>query len=114
MNALGRPAAAGSRAKTRKVCACEPFVIHCFVPVSRGVPSSSAARVSIAPASLPEPASVSANAPSSWPCASGGTRRSACSGVPWAMIGSVAALTCTPNVVPSPASARESSSITST
>ena len=43
---------------------------------------SSSARVRIAPASEPEPDSVSANAAISWPCASGGTSRSIWSGVP--------------------------------
>ena len=43
-------------AKTLKTWACEPLVIHCLVPVMR--PSSQ--RVSIDPASLPLPGSVSA------------------------------------------------------
>ena len=77
-----RPTArSGSRAKTRKLWACEPLVIHCLVPVMR---ASSSARVRIAPASEPEPDSVSAKAASSWPWASGGTSRPTCSGVPWA------------------------------
>jgi alkylation response protein AidB-like acyl-CoA dehydrogenase len=98
-----------SRANTTNEWACEPFVHHCFVPVMR--PSASA-RVRIAPASEPESGSVSAKAAISWPCASGGTSRSICSGVPCWRIGSVPALVCTATVTPSPASARESSSST--
>ena len=52
-----------SRAKTRNVAACEPLVIHCLAPVIR----PSATRLRIAPASDPEPDSVSANAPISSP-----------------------------------------------
>ena len=83
---------------------------HCFGPVMR----PSAARVRMPPASEPAPGSVSANAASSSPAASGGTKRSICSAVPWARIGSVPALVCTATVTPTPASARESSSSTST
>ena len=68
----------------------------------------------IAPASEPEPDSVSAKAASSWPWASGGTIRPTCSGVPWVSSGSVPALVWTATVTPTPASARESSSSTST
>ena len=94
-----------SRAKTRNVDAYEPLVIHCLAPVMR----PSAKRVRIALASDPEPASVSANAPSSSPEASAWT----CS-EPCASSGSVHALVCTATVTPTPASARESSSSTST
>ena len=94
-----------SRAKTRKVEACEPLVIHCLVPVIR----PSAKRVRIALASEPEPASVSAKAPISSPAASAGTYSEPC-----ASSGSVHALVCTATVTPTPASARESSSSTST
>ncbi len=94
-----------SRANTRKVAACEPLVIHCFVPVMR----PSTARLRIADASDPEPASVSANAPISSPAASAGTYGDA-----WASSGSVQALVCTATVTPTPASARESSSSTRT
>ena len=45
------------------VAACEPLVTHCFVPLSR----PSLARVRSAPASEPEPGSVSAKAPISSP-----------------------------------------------
>ena len=99
-----------SRAKTMNVEAKEPFVIHCLAPVMR----SSAARVRIAPASEPEPDSVSANAASSSPLASTGTCSAICSSLPWLRIGSVPALVCTATVTPTPASARESSSSTST
>ena len=68
----------------------------------------------MAPASDPEPDSVSAKAASSWPWASGGTSRPTCSGVPWVSSGSVPALVWTATVTPTPASARESSSSTST
>ena len=102
-NALIR---SSSRAKTMKVEAWEPLVIHCFVPEIR----PSTARVRIAPASEPEPGSVSAKAPISSPLASAGTHRSP----PWASRGSVHALVCTATVTPTPASARESSSSTST
>ena len=104
-------ARSGSRAKTRKLWACEPLVIHCLVP---GEPWPSSARVRMAPASEPEPDSVSAKAASSWPWASGGTSRPTCSGVPWVSSGSVPALVWTATVTPTPASARESSSSTST
>ena len=107
MNALGR---SGSFAKTMKTCACEPLVTHCFSPVRQ--PFS--ARVMSAPASEPASDSVSANAASSWPCASGGTSRSICWRVPRAMIGSVPAPVWTASVTPSPASPRESSSMTRT
>ena len=101
------PMPVSARAKTMNVAACDPLVIHCFVPVSR--PSESA-RVRSAAASEPEPDSVSANAPSSSPAASAGTWRSP----PWASSGSVQALVWTATVTPTPASARESSSSTST
>ena len=61
-------------------------MIHCFVPVRR---SWSSAVVRSAAASEPDSDSVSAKAASSWPWASGGTRRSRWSSVPWARIGSV-------------------------
>ncbi len=104
-----RPSSPSSRAKTLNTWAWEPLVTHCFVPVRR-CPAS--ARVRSAPASLPEPGSVSAKAASSWPWASGGTSRSLCSRVPWARIGSCPAPMCTPIAVPTPASPRESCSIT--
>jgi hypothetical protein len=75
---------------------------------------SPVARVRIAPASLPEPDSVSANAASCSPAASVGTMSAICSSEPWLRIGSVPALVCTATVTPTPASARESSSSTST
>ena len=106
-------ARSGSRAKTRKLWACEPLVIHCLVPVMRACRRDRRA-VRIAPASDPEPDSVSAKAASSWPWASGGTSRPTCSGVPWLSSGSVPALVWTATVTPTPASARESSSSTST
>ena len=101
---------ASARAKTRIVPACEPLVTHCLAPVMR----PSRARVRSAAASDPAPASVRAKAASSWPAASGGTSRACCSGVPWATIGSVPAPVWTASVTPTPASARETSSITST
>jgi hypothetical protein len=101
---------ASARAKTTNVDACEPFVTHCLAPVMR----PPAARVRIAAASEPAPASVRAKAASSSPAASGGTSRSCCSGVPYLTIGSVPALVCTASVTPAPASARAISSITST
>ena len=109
-NALGRPPARASRAKTVKTWAWLPFVIHCFVPVRR---SCSSAEARIAAASEPDSDSVRAKAASSWPWASGGTRRRRWSSVPCATIGSVPAPVCTASVTPRPASARESSSSTS-
>ncbi len=89
-------------------------MIHCFEPeIVQPSPSGTAA-VRSAPASEPEPGSVSAKAPISSPRASGGTKRSFCSSVPKARIGSVAALVCTATVTPAPASAREISSSTRT
>ena len=86
-------------------------MIHCLAPVIR----SSATRVRIAPASEPEPDSVSANAESSSPLRQLAARaRSICASEPWLRIGSVPALVCTATVTPTPASARESSSSTST
>ena len=70
-----------------------------------------ARRVS-APASEPEPDSVSAKQPTRSPLASGGTNRARCSSVPNWRIGSVHADVCTATVTPTPASARESSSST--
>ena len=102
------------RAKRRNVDAWLPFVHHCFVPVIRQPSPSGTAVVRSEPASEPEPGSVSANAPSASPRASGGTKRAFCSSVPNVTIGSVAALVCTATVTPTPASARESSSSTST
>ena len=67
-----------------------PFVIHCFVPVSRQPSPSRSARVRSERASEPEPDSVSANAPIFSPRASGGTSVCACSSVPNWTIGSVA------------------------
>ena len=84
------------------------------MPVIRQPPSSGVAAVRSAPASEPESASVRANAPSVSPLASGGTKRRFCSSVPNARIGSVHALVWTATVTPTPASARESSSSTST
>ena len=78
-------------------------MIHCLAPVIR----PSTARVRIADASEPEPASVSANAPISSPAASACTY-----GEPWTRSGSVQALVCTATVTPTPASARDSSSRT--
>ena len=104
-NALAR---SPSFAKTMKVEANEPLVIHCLAPVIL----SSATRVRMALASDPLPDSVSANAASSSPAASGGTRRAICSSLPWLMIGSVPALVWTATVTPTPASARLSSSST--
>ena len=60
------------------VLAKEPLVIHCLAPVMR----SSVARVRIAPASEPEPDSVSANAANSSPLASFGTSSAICSALP--------------------------------
>ena len=97
-----------SRANATNVSACEPFVIHCLVPLRR----PSLALVRIAAASEPASGSVSANAASSSPRASGGTSRSICAGAPWARIGSVPAPVCTATVTPTPASARDSSSST--
>jgi hypothetical protein len=67
-----------SLAKTMKVDANEPLVIHCLAPVMR----PSATRVRIAPASDPLPDSVSAKAESSSPLASRGTCASICSAEP--------------------------------
>ena len=94
------------------VPACSAVEMNCFVPEMRQPSPSGVAVVRIAPASEPEPDSVSANAPSFSPRASGGTNRSRCSSVPNARIGSVHALVCTATVTPTPASARESSSST--
>ena len=78
---------------------------HCLDPLRR----PSTARVRMAPASDPEPGSVSAKAPISSPAASAGTY-----GDPCASSGSVQALVWTATVTPTPASARDSSSSTST
>jgi hypothetical protein len=94
------------------VPACAPFVIHCFVPVTVQPSPSGTAVVRSDPASEPESGSVSANAPSASPAASGGTKRAFCSSVPKLRIGSVAALVCTATVTPTPASARDSCSRT--
>ena len=85
-------------------------MIHCLAPVMR----SSVARVRIAPASEPEPDSVSANAARCSPDASVGTISAICASEPWLRIGSVPALVWTATVTPTPASARLSSSRTST
>ena len=85
-------------------------MIHCLAPVIRPF----VARVRMAHASEPLPDSVSANAASSSPRASGGTRSAICSSLPWLRIGSVPALVCTATVTPTPASPRLSSSSTST
>ena len=107
------PRASGSvRAKRMNVPACSPLVMNCFVPEMRQPSPSATAAVRSAPASDPDPDSVSANAPIFSPWASGGTNRSRCSSVPKARIGSVQALVCTATVTPTPASARESSSST--
>ena len=75
-------------------------MIHCLVP--RDPRPVVGPRVRIAPASEPEPDSVSAKAASSWPWASGGTSRPTCSGVPWVSSGSVPALVWTATVTPTP------------
>ena len=87
-------------------------MIHCFAPVIVQPSPVGSALVRSAPASEPASGSVSANAPSTSPRASGGTKRDFCSSVPKARIGSVAALVCTATVTPTPASARDSSSST--
>ncbi len=87
-------------------------MIHCFEPLSRQPSPSAVAAVRSAPASEPEPGSVSANAPIVSPRARAGTKRVRCSSVPNARIGRVAALVCTATVTPTPASPRESSSST--
>ena len=84
------PAVSGSvRAKSRNVPARDPFVIHCLEPFSTQSSPSDTALVRSEPASEPAPGSVSANAPSCSPRASGGTKRARCSSVPNARIGSV-------------------------
>ena len=102
------------RAKKRKVPAFSAVEMNCFAPEIRQPPSSGVAGVRIAPASEPASDSVSANAPISSPCASGGTKRARCSSVPKCRSGSVTALVWTATVTPTPASPRESSSSTST
>ena len=110
-----RPPSPGRCARRARTCRrAMPFVIHCFAPFSTQPSPSGRALVRSEPASEPASGSVSANAPSSSPRASGGTKRSRCSSVPNARIGSVAALVCTATVTPTPASARESSSSTRT
>ena len=104
------PSRSASRANTITVAACEPLVTNCLEPVRR----PPAARVCRAAASDPDPGSVSANAHSSSPRASGGTSRCACSGLPWAAIGSAPAPICTARVTPRPASPREICSMTRT
>ena len=64
-------------------------MIHCFEPLSVQPSPSAAAAVRSAPASEPEPGSVSANAPIVSPRANAGTKRARCSSVPNARIGSV-------------------------
>ena len=82
MNALTpRAPARRSRPCARRAGTCRrsaPFVIHCFAPVIVQPPSV-AARPSCAARPRPSPASasVSANAPSCSPRASGGTKRDA-------------------------------------
>ncbi len=109
------PGVSGSvRAKSRKVEACSPFVIHCLAPVIVQPSPFASAFVRSDAASDPASGSVSAKAPMPSPRASGGTKRERCSSVPNARIGSVHALVCTATVTPTPASARESSSRTRT
>ena len=86
--------------------------MNCFVPEIFQPSPSGVAEVRSEPASEPASGSVRANAPSSSPRASGGTKRDRCSSVPKVRIGSVTALVCTATVTPTPASARESSSST--
>ena len=59
-------------ASTTNVLASVPFVMYSLLPLSRYWPFDRVAVVRIAPESLPDPGSVRANAPSSWPLASGG------------------------------------------
>ena len=101
------------RAKKRNVPAYSAVEMNCFAPEMRQPPSSRVAEVRREPASDPASASVSANAPISSPRASGGTKRARCSSVPKRSSGSVTALVWTATVTPTPASPRESSSITS-
>ena len=100
------------RANSSKVPPSEAFVIHCFAPVMRQPPSTRSAARDRAPASEPEPDSVSAKQPTRSPRASGGTKRARCSSVPNRSSGSVQADVCTATVTPTPASPRESSSST--
>jgi hypothetical protein len=101
------------RAKRRNVPAYSAVEMNCFAPEMRQPSPSRVADVRSAPASDPASASVSAKAPISSPRASGGTKRARCSSVPKRSSGSVTALVCTATVTPTPASPRDSSSITS-
>ena len=100
------------RAKSSTVPPNDAFVIHCFAPLMCQPSSVRSARVNNAPASEPDPGSVSAKQPTPSPRASGGTKRARCSSVPNCRIGSEHAEVWTATVTPTPASARESSSST--
>jgi len=73
---------ASVRANSRIVPPNAAFVIHCFAPATCHPPSTRSACAVIAPASDPDPDSVSAKQPTPSPRASGGTNRERCSSVP--------------------------------
>ena len=98
------------RANTRNVPAYEPFVIHCFEPLSTPAVAVRGRGGAQRAASSPSSGSVSAKRADRLAARQRGTKRVRCSSVPNARIGSVAALVCTATVTPTPASPRESSS----
>ena len=87
------------------------LVMNCLVPLMTQSPSSSSARVRVAPASDPAPGSVSPNAQSFRPASRSGSKSSFCSWVPKSWIGAAPRDTAASRVMPTPASAREISSI---
>ena len=100
------------RANSSTVPPSDAFVIHCFAPRDLPALVDPLRARDEAPASEPEPDSVSAKQPTRSPRASGGTKRARCSSVPNRSSGSVQADVCTATVTPTPASPRESSSST--
>ena len=87
------------------------FVMNCLLPVISQQPSSRSARVCVAPASEPAWGSVSPNDHRRRPASRSGSQRSFCSRVPKSWMSAAPSETAASSVMPTPASAREISSI---
>ncbi len=89
------------------------LVMNCLAPSITHSPSSSFARVRVAPASEPASGSVSPKAASLRPAHSSGSHSSFCSVVPQRLIGIVPSEVCAASVIPTDESTRASSSTAS-
>src|SRR5512143_2084819 len=98
---------------TTAMSAMPPLVMKFLEPFSTKWPPSRTAVVRIPPASEPEPGSVRPQQPTRSPLASGVRKRRFCSSLPARLTCAAARLWCAASESATPASARDSSSITS-